>query len=57
VCGHRKVSGGNTRHYTSGSPNAGHFPATPDSINPPVSIPADENHNLGEIDNEASSSA
>jgi hypothetical protein len=32
-------------------------PATPDSNNPPVSTPADENHNLGEIDNEASSSA
>ncbi|MCI0912774.1 hypothetical protein [Pseudomonas sp. WHRI 8519] len=32
-------------------------PATPDRINPPVSTPADENHKLGEIDNEASSSA
>ncbi|WP_186519965.1 hypothetical protein [Pseudomonas sp. SWRI51] len=32
-------------------------PATPDCINPPVSTPADENHYLGEIDNEASSSA
>jgi hypothetical protein len=41
---------------TGGSPFAGH-PATPDRINPPVLTPADENHNLGEIDNEASSSA
>ncbi|WP_154660691.1 hypothetical protein [Pseudomonas cremoricolorata] len=32
-------------------------PATPECLNPPVSTPADENHNLGEIDNEASSSA
>jgi hypothetical protein len=56
VCGHRKVSGGNTRHDTGGSPLRA-TPATPDRINPPVLTPADENHNLGEIDNEASSSA
>ncbi|XRA81878.1 hypothetical protein RPN52_07100 [Pseudomonas putida] len=32
-------------------------PATPDSIKTAGVEPADENHNLGEIDNETSSSA